>query len=129
MITIVILICGIFLLIKGKTSVYGGQIVEGKLVRLLGTALVLLSIISFFVPGKFGWGILGLSILLLILFYFWGKGRNPTEDEKTWSSFSSKSEEAETFKLFGKGVLILVVVLGVLFGGFWLLLYIIGKIL
>lgn len=122
MITIASIIFGIVLVIQGKAPVFGARIVEGKSVRLLGTAIIILSIFSFFTPVKFHRWIFGFEILILIIFYYFVKGRKRTDDEKKDSFALSKNEEADMFKGLIKGILITVAVLGVLSVGIVLIL-------
>ena len=127
MLFIALIILGIALVIQGKVPVFGGQIVEGKRVRILGAGTLILSLLAFFNLGNLHWWFFGFEILILILFYFFVKGRESTTEEKKDLMFSSKSEEADVFKGLVKGILIFIAVLGVVFGGLFLILMVVTK--
>ncbi len=128
MIAAAIIICGLYLVIKGDTFIYGGRVAEGKPVRLFGLVLIGLSVLSLVLTGTLAWVILGVDIVSIVIFYIFAKGRKATEEEQKDNIFSSKEDEKGAVKVFGKAVVILAIAFVVLLGGVFVLLLILKRV-
>ncbi len=125
---VLMIILGIVCAIQGKTSAFGGQIIEGIKVRVLGISIIILSIVSILSPFKICIGIFFFELLLLGLAYFICKNRKPKVDEKSSLPFYSKKEEKAFYKELGVGVLKLFLILGSILGFVSLIFLIIVKL-
>ncbi len=125
MIPILLIIISISLIVSGNMPLLGGKKIRGMWVRIGGVFMLALSILTIFVSTKAFIFLFVLILGLYALVYFFVKGEEPTTNESDFNLSNSSKKELKTYFDAGKGLLMIPLVLGILYGCFMLVIWLI----
>ena len=112
MMFIILLILSLPLVITGKMTLLGGRTIQGKMVRIFGIGLFLLSMATSYFPESLSLSLFLIAMVFYLSAYFFTVGKEPTKDEKRLCGFKSEKDELRTYSISLQGIMAFLIVLG-----------------